>query len=238
MAPIDTKPPSHTAYDMETMMKWSESLKDGVKNHRVVDATLRAVLFATTNVALIAMITSKETKMIPISPAMKVLEYILLEYILYVQCNRPIGPSPVCIASRATHSLEGSLSLLVPGPSELGFNDFPSMAIATRYSITAKTDSSLFNLTKGRRHNSQMENTLPTYPIILKMISSIQKYLLLLLLLMATYSSPSLHAEFDMTDLYFPARPYIEIFFIGISGHSYYRGHNSISDKYANTERF
>ncbi|GKA41184.1 ribonuclease H-like domain-containing protein [Tanacetum coccineum] len=35
----------------------------------------------------------------------KLLEYILLEYILYVQCNRPIGPSPVCIASRA-HSLE------------------------------------------------------------------------------------------------------------------------------------
>ncbi|GJS06498.1 CASP-like protein 1 [Tanacetum coccineum] len=72
MAPIDTKPPSHAAYDMETTMKWSESLKDGVKNHGVVDATLRAVLFATTNVALIAMVTSKETNMIPISPTMKV----------------------------------------------------------------------------------------------------------------------------------------------------------------------
>ncbi|GKC20241.1 CASP-like protein 1 [Tanacetum coccineum] len=72
MAPIDTKPPSHDAYDMETTMKWSEPQKDGVKNHGVVDATLRAVLSATTNVALIAMVTSKETKMIPISPTMKV----------------------------------------------------------------------------------------------------------------------------------------------------------------------
>ncbi|GJZ64153.1 CASP-like protein 1 [Tanacetum coccineum] len=72
MAPIDTKPPSHTAYDMETTMKWSEPQEDGVKNHGVVDATLRAVLLATTNVALIAMVTSKETKMIPISPTMKV----------------------------------------------------------------------------------------------------------------------------------------------------------------------
>ncbi|GJZ64152.1 CASP-like protein 1 [Tanacetum coccineum] len=73
MATIDTKPPSRAAYDMETTMKWSASLQDGVKNHAVVDATLRAVLFATTNVALIAMVTSKETKMIPISPTMKVL---------------------------------------------------------------------------------------------------------------------------------------------------------------------
>ncbi|PWA59847.1 hypothetical protein CTI12_AA387510 [Artemisia annua] len=72
MAPIDTKPPSHASYDMETTMKWSEPQKDGVKNHGVIDATLRAVLFASTNVALIAMVTSKETKMIPISPTMKV----------------------------------------------------------------------------------------------------------------------------------------------------------------------
>ncbi|GKA80412.1 ribonuclease H-like domain-containing protein [Tanacetum coccineum] len=33
---------------------------------------------------------------------------IRVHIILYIQCNRPIGPSPVCIASRATHSLEGS----------------------------------------------------------------------------------------------------------------------------------
>ncbi|GKD61302.1 ribonuclease H-like domain-containing protein, partial [Tanacetum coccineum] len=31
---------------------------------------------------------------------------IRVHIILYIQCNRPIGPSPVCIASRATHSLE------------------------------------------------------------------------------------------------------------------------------------
>nr|GFA18377.1 CASP-like protein 1 [Tanacetum cinerariifolium] len=72
MTPIDTKPPSHAAYDMETTTKWSESPKDGVKNHGVVDATLRAVLFATTSVALITMVTSKETKMMPISRTMKV----------------------------------------------------------------------------------------------------------------------------------------------------------------------
>nr|GEU36514.1 CASP-like protein 1 [Tanacetum cinerariifolium] len=72
MATIDTKPPSHAAYDMETTMKCSEPQNDCVKNHGVVDATLRAVLFATTNVAVIAMVTSKETNMIPISPTMKV----------------------------------------------------------------------------------------------------------------------------------------------------------------------
>lgn len=72
MAPIDT------AVDMEIPVKWSaqppeykaSNGADGVKNHVAVDAALRVVVFAAGLAAIIVMVTSKQSKMIPISPTM------------------------------------------------------------------------------------------------------------------------------------------------------------------------
>ncbi|KAJ0492752.1 putative casparian strip membrane protein [Helianthus annuus] len=44
----------------------------GVKTHVVVDVVLRVVLFATSLVALIVMVTSKQTKLVPVAPGMAI----------------------------------------------------------------------------------------------------------------------------------------------------------------------
>ncbi|KAI3804633.1 hypothetical protein L1987_26331 [Smallanthus sonchifolius] len=80
MAPIDTTTPLHATVDMEIPVKWSAQKPeykaskgvDGVKNHGVVDAALRAVVFVCGLAAVIVMVTSKQSKMIPISPVMSI----------------------------------------------------------------------------------------------------------------------------------------------------------------------
>ncbi|XP_076891748.1 CASP-like protein 1 [Bidens hawaiensis] len=74
MAPIDT------AVDMEIPVKWpaqapeykASNGADGVKNHAAVDAALRAIVFASGLAAIIVMVTSKQSKLIPISPTMTI----------------------------------------------------------------------------------------------------------------------------------------------------------------------
>ncbi|KAJ0593851.1 putative casparian strip membrane protein [Helianthus annuus] len=74
-----TAAPPHASVDMEVPVKWSaQGLEqaskgaDGVKSHLVVDAALRAVVFAASAAAVVVMVTSKQSKMIPVSPTMAV----------------------------------------------------------------------------------------------------------------------------------------------------------------------
>ncbi|KAK1430821.1 hypothetical protein QVD17_13858 [Tagetes erecta] len=64
-----TTAPPHAALDMqEVPVKWS----GGVKNHRRIDVALRAVLFVTALAALVVMVTSKQSKMVRVSPLMAI----------------------------------------------------------------------------------------------------------------------------------------------------------------------
>ncbi|KAI7752996.1 hypothetical protein M8C21_022946 [Ambrosia artemisiifolia] len=66
MAATNTTAPPHATVDTEIPVKWS----GGVKKHVIVDVALRALLFVTGLGAVIVMVTSKQSKMIPISPVM------------------------------------------------------------------------------------------------------------------------------------------------------------------------
>ncbi|KAK9077731.1 hypothetical protein SSX86_006068 [Deinandra increscens subsp. villosa] len=79
MASINTATaPPHSAVEMEIPVKWSAQAPnskdsngaDGVKNHAVIDAALRAVVFVAALAAVIVMVTSKQSKMVRISPTM------------------------------------------------------------------------------------------------------------------------------------------------------------------------
>lgn len=81
MAHNGTTPLRATTVDMEIPVKWSAQPPeykaattagaDGVnKNYGVIDAALRAVLFASALVAVIVMVTSKQSKLIHLSPTM------------------------------------------------------------------------------------------------------------------------------------------------------------------------
>ncbi|KAI7746352.1 hypothetical protein M8C21_030603 [Ambrosia artemisiifolia] len=73
-----TTTPPQAAVDMERV-KWSAQAPeqaskgaDGVKNYLAVDAALRAVVFAAGAAAVAVMLTSKQSKMIHISPTMAI----------------------------------------------------------------------------------------------------------------------------------------------------------------------
>ncbi|KAK9065581.1 hypothetical protein SSX86_014982 [Deinandra increscens subsp. villosa] len=66
MASTATTSPPQTTVDMEVPVKWS----GGARNLVIIDVALRALLFVTSLAAIIVMVTSKESKMIPISPVM------------------------------------------------------------------------------------------------------------------------------------------------------------------------
>ncbi|KAK1417887.1 hypothetical protein QVD17_27022 [Tagetes erecta] len=91
MAPITATTlinPPHATVDMEIPVKWS----GGVKNHVIiVDVALRAFLFVTSLVAVIVIVTSKQTKMIPVSPLITIPVdvnwYMLHAYIYYVTAH-------------------------------------------------------------------------------------------------------------------------------------------------------
>ncbi|KAI3703671.1 hypothetical protein L1987_73863 [Smallanthus sonchifolius] len=68
MTPTTTTAPPHATVDVEIPVKWS----GGRKNHVIVDVALRALLFVTGLVAIIVMVTSKQSKMIRISPVMAI----------------------------------------------------------------------------------------------------------------------------------------------------------------------
>lgn len=69
MASTNTiKAPPHATVDMEVPVKWS----GGAKNYRRVDAALRALLFVTALAALVVMVTSKQSKMVRVSPVMAI----------------------------------------------------------------------------------------------------------------------------------------------------------------------
>ncbi|KAD4178645.1 hypothetical protein R6Q59_022256 [Mikania micrantha] len=79
MASIDTTTPPHASVDMEIPVKWSaqahehNAIMDArghLKNHGAIDAFLRAVVFVSGLASIIVMVTSKQSKMIPISPVM------------------------------------------------------------------------------------------------------------------------------------------------------------------------
>ncbi|KAL8195759.1 hypothetical protein R6Q57_025512 [Mikania cordata] len=81
MASIDTTAPPHAAVDMEIPVKWSAQAPEHmagidarghVRNHGAVDAVLRVVVFVAGLAAVIVMVTSKQSKMIPISPVMTI----------------------------------------------------------------------------------------------------------------------------------------------------------------------
>nr|XP_043627465.1 CASP-like protein 1 [Erigeron canadensis] len=73
--------PLRAAVDMEIPVKSSapppsqykaSSGADGARNHGVVDTALRAVLFITSVAAVVVMLTSKQTKMVQISPGISI----------------------------------------------------------------------------------------------------------------------------------------------------------------------
>ncbi|KAI7756725.1 hypothetical protein M8C21_009378 [Ambrosia artemisiifolia] len=71
MAAVNT---SHSSVDMptpESEYKGSTGT-GGVKNHVVVDVVLRVMLFGTSLVAMILMVTSKQTKLVPVAPGMAI----------------------------------------------------------------------------------------------------------------------------------------------------------------------
>ncbi|KAI3804632.1 hypothetical protein L1987_26330 [Smallanthus sonchifolius] len=80
MAPNASTAPLHATVDTEIQVKWSAQAPDhksskgadGVKNHGAVDAALRAVVFVGGLAAVIVMVTSKQSKMIQISPTMSI----------------------------------------------------------------------------------------------------------------------------------------------------------------------
>ncbi|KAL8239047.1 hypothetical protein R6Q59_015614 [Mikania micrantha] len=66
MAPTNTTATPPATVDMAVPVKWS----GGKRNHMIIDVALRALLFVTGLAAVIVMVTSKQSKMIPISPIM------------------------------------------------------------------------------------------------------------------------------------------------------------------------
>ncbi|GKG06313.1 hypothetical protein Tco_0326399, partial [Tanacetum coccineum] len=66
LTPIDTTASPRATVDMEIPLKWSGS----AKNHGVIDAVLRALVCVTGLAAIIVIVTSKQSKMLPVSPTM------------------------------------------------------------------------------------------------------------------------------------------------------------------------
>nr|XP_043627464.1 CASP-like protein 1 [Erigeron canadensis] len=73
-----TSTPPHAAVSMEVPLKTSAPPPDSssrgssFKKHTTVDVLLRVFLFATALVAVIVMVTAKETKMIPVTPVVSI----------------------------------------------------------------------------------------------------------------------------------------------------------------------
>lgn len=80
MASNETATPPHTALSMEVPLKTSapppqeydSSARGSFKKHAMVDMFFRVSLFATSLVALVVMVTDKETKLIPVAPGIAI----------------------------------------------------------------------------------------------------------------------------------------------------------------------
>ena len=78
MAPNDTATPPHGAGSMEVPLKTASPQYNGgrggsgFKKHVVVDVLLRVLLFATALIGIIVMVTSEQTKQIPVAPGISV----------------------------------------------------------------------------------------------------------------------------------------------------------------------
>ncbi|KAI3692489.1 hypothetical protein L6452_32305 [Arctium lappa] len=80
MASNDTATPPHAAASMEAPLKttsapppkYSTGGGGGFKKHALLDVLLRVLLFATALVGIIVMVTSKQTKQIPVAPGITV----------------------------------------------------------------------------------------------------------------------------------------------------------------------
>ncbi|KAK9077730.1 hypothetical protein SSX86_006067 [Deinandra increscens subsp. villosa] len=73
MASVGGTPPHSTISVKSPASEYKGSNgSDGVKNHLVVDVMLRVMVFATSLIGVIVMVTSKQTKMIPVAPGMAI----------------------------------------------------------------------------------------------------------------------------------------------------------------------
>ncbi|KAK9077728.1 hypothetical protein SSX86_006065 [Deinandra increscens subsp. villosa] len=80
MATNDTATPPHGAVSMEVPLKtaaaappeYGNSRGRSFKKHAVVDVVLRVFLFATAVISVVVMVTSEETKQIPVAPGLSI----------------------------------------------------------------------------------------------------------------------------------------------------------------------